>query len=126
MIVGDRALGALNVYNADPRSWSPDDVRAAEVLAKIATSYVLHSSRLAASARLNEQLQKALNSRVVIEQAKGLLAGELRIGLDEAFDRLRQHARRNHVTMRNVAHAVVELDLRPNAIVMSPSSASPN
>lgn len=113
LIVGGSALGALNVYNNEPRDWAENDVRAAHVLADIATSYVLHASQLDEARRLNEQLQQALDSRVVIEQAKGILSGEHGIGLDAAFVVLRHHARSKQATLRAVADAVVELGLRP-------------
>ena len=113
LVVGDNALGALNVYNDEPRDWTESDIQAAYVLADIATSYLLHSSILDEAQRLNEQLQQALDSRVVIEQAKGILAGEHGIGLDTAFSALRNHARSKQATLRTVADAVVNLGLRP-------------
>ena len=113
MQVGDRRLGALNVYHDETREWTDDEVRAARVLADIATSYVLHASNLDQADRLNEQLQHALDSRIVIEQAKGLIAGESGISLDAAFETLRSHSRNSQATLRRVADAVVNLGLRP-------------
>ncbi len=112
--VGERCLGALNIYHHERRDWTDDDVANARVLANIATSYVLHASQLDEARRLNEQLQQALESRIVIEQAKGLLAGELGVTLEDAFDMLRHHSRSNNATLRAVAEAVVQLGLRPD------------
>ncbi len=113
LTVRSRSLGALNIYSRAQRNWTHDDVARARVLANIATSYVLHASRLDEVQRINEQLQRALDSRIVIEQAKGLLAGEYGIGLESGFEILRHHARSNHATLHTVAEAVVKLGLRP-------------
>lgn len=115
LTVGERRLGALNIYNQAPRTWTPDDIANARVLANVATSYVLHASRIDEATRLNEQLQHALDSRIVIEQAKGLLAGEYGIPLEASFTISRHHSRSNNATLRSVADAVVTLGLRPQA-----------
>jgi AmiR/NasT family two-component response regulator len=83
------------------------------VLADIATGYLAHASELDRSRRVNEQLEAALRSRVLIEQAKVLLAGERGISLDQAFAILRSHARSRHAPIHAIAQAVVELGLRP-------------
>jgi AmiR/NasT family two-component response regulator len=57
---------------------------------------------------LTERLQIALNSRVLVEQAKGALAARANISLNEAFERLRPHARRTHITLASVATEVVD------------------
>lgn len=113
LVVGGRRLGALNIYNDVQRTWTGVDIANARVLANIATSYVVHASRLDEARRVNEQLQQALDSRVIIEQAKGILAGEYGIPLGTSFDLLRHHARSNSATLRTVAEAVVTLGLRP-------------
>lgn len=113
LTVGEQRLGALNVYYADSRTWTAEDLESAEVLANVAASYILHASRLEQAQRVNEQLQHALTSRIMIEQAKGLLAGEYGVSVDSAFDVLRGHARHNNATLHSVADAVVLLGLRP-------------
>jgi GAF domain-containing protein len=105
-------LGALDLYHDRPHDWT-DDVEAARLLAYMATAYVANAARLDQVRHTAEQLQEALDSRVVIEQAKGILAGERNITVDEAFATLRSHARNNHVSLRAVADAVVNLRLRP-------------
>jgi GAF domain-containing protein len=111
--VNDDSLGAMNIYSLDEREWREDEVRAAQVLADMAASYVANASDLEQSRRTAEQLQDALDSRIIIEQAKGALAAEGRISVDEAFDILRDHARTHGATLRAVASAVVDLGLRP-------------
>lgn len=113
MRLEDGSLGALDLYHSEPRSWSDDDVRIALVLADMASSYVVTASELQRQQRTNEQLQRALDSRVVIEQAKGVLAAERKIDVDQAFELLRRHARRHNADLRSVADAVINLGLRP-------------
>jgi GAF domain-containing protein len=112
MRVDGEALGALDLYSVDPRPWEPDDLDAARVLADMATSYVLNASELDRQRRTTEQLQEALDSRVVIEQAKGVLAVRHGVSVDEAFTLLRRHARNHNTHLRAVADAVVNLGLR--------------
>ena len=113
LTTGDRHLGAINIYSNVPREWTPADISTASVLADMATSYVVHASELAKAQRINEQLHQALTSRIIIEQAKGLIAGERGVQVDDAFELLRKHARRNNASLSSVADAVVRLGLRP-------------
>lgn len=106
-------IGTLNIYSNSRRQWSVEDLDAARVLADIAASYVINASKLAQQRRINEQLKEALDSRIVIEQAKGILAAERAISIDEAFEVLRKHARSHRAALRSVAEAVVNLGLRP-------------
>jgi GAF domain-containing protein len=108
-----QSIGALDLYSTTPRQWSADDLASARILADMASSYVIHASELDRQRRLNEQLREALDSRIVIEQAKGILAAERRITVDAAFELLRRHARRHSATLRSVAEAVVNLGMRP-------------
>lgn len=105
-------LGALSVYATARREWSEDEVELAQVLADMATCYVAHASELERSRRTVEQLQEALESRVVIEQAKGMLAAERGISVSEAFELIRGHARSHSASMRTVGEAIVNLGLR--------------
>jgi GAF domain-containing protein len=113
MMVDSRAIGALNLYNHQVRQWSDDDLAAARVLADMATSYIINASELEQAQRTTEQLQEALDSRLVIEQAKGILAADGRLGIDQAYQVLRRHARSHNASLRSVADAVVNLGLRP-------------
>jgi len=84
----------------------------AVVLADVATSYVLNASKLHDQEQLSEQLQKALESRVVIEQAKGITAQRKSITIDHAYQLMRGHARSNYASLRTVAEAIVGVGLR--------------
>ena len=107
------SIGALDLYSVTRRDWSADDLAAARILADMATSYAVNASELDRQRRINEQLKEALDSRIVIEQAKGALAAERGISVDEACEVLRRHARSHSVTLRKVAEGVVSLGLRP-------------
>lgn len=112
--VHDRVLGAMNVYSRVQRPWSDGDVRVARVLTDMAASYVANASDLERSRRTAEQLQEALDSRIVIEQAKGVLVAEEHVSVDDAFVILRTHSRNHGASLRDVANAVVHLGLRPS------------
>ena len=107
-----KRLGALNIYHQEPRSWTEKDVRICSALAEMATAYLVRASELQQVRQVNQQLQNALESRIVIEQAKGLLAGERGVDLDKAFEILRAHARHNSILLKDVATAVVKMGLR--------------
>lgn len=113
MRLDDEVLGAVNVYSAERRTWSDEEVATARVLADMATSYLVNASELERSRRTAEQLNEALQSRIVIEQAKGILSAERKISMDQAFEALRKHARDHNAHLRTVAEAVVNLGLRP-------------
>jgi len=108
-------LGAINVYDDGPRDWTDQDLDIVGVFASMATAYLVRVTELAETAQLASQLQHALDSRIVIEQAKGILANEYGVSVDEAFKLLRHHSRNNNIKLAQVADAVVNLGLRiPN------------
>lgn len=113
LVVRDQRIGAIDVYDVEPRRWSESDVAAARVLAQMATAYVIRANLTAEVERVNEQLQRALDSRIVIEQAKGKIAGERGIDVDAAFEHIRGYARSHNQTVRSVAEQIVagSLDL---------------
>lgn len=106
-------VGALNLYSTSVRTWTQRDLAAATVMANMATAYLVNASVFDKQKRLAEQLQHALDSRIVIEQAKGVLANEHGISVNEAFEHLRKHARAHGATVQAVAEAVVNVGLRP-------------
>jgi hypothetical protein len=90
-----------------PGGFDPEDVRVGQALADVA-AIGLHERSMRRSDALNEQLQSALNSRVVIEQAKGRLAERLGLDMSGAFIVLRDHARSHNRRLSDVARAFVE------------------
>jgi GAF domain-containing protein len=107
LVVADHRLGSLNLYQRRTRLWSPEVVDAARTLADIATAYVVRAGELAELRTVADQLQRALDSRIVIEQAKGVISTRHEISIGEAFDALRNHARRQRRPLREVAADVV-------------------
>jgi GAF domain-containing protein len=107
MKLGEQTVGALNLYARGTRDWSEEDLAAAQVMADMATVYLINADRLHQQVALNTQLQIALDSRIVIEQAKGALAAKDQITPDAAFERLRSHARSRRAPIRSVAEDVV-------------------
>jgi transcriptional regulator with GAF, ATPase, and Fis domain len=108
MRLRDQVIGALNLFRASPGSFDAADVRIAQALADVATISLLHERGVRLSDTLNEQLQNALISRVIIEQAKGKLAERLGLDMDQAFVVLRDYARNNNRRLAEVAQAFVE------------------
>jgi len=106
-------IGAMSLYSTRRRYWSRVDLDAARVLGDLVTSYVVTDVKLATQQGIIRQLREALISRVVIEQAKGVLAAERGVPVSEAFEMLRRYARSRGVTVRAVAVAVVDAGFRP-------------
>jgi len=112
MRLADEIIGVLNLYSQEPREWSDEDIAVAGVLADVATSYVVNASKLRQQEQLSEQLREALQSRVVIEQAKGITAYKHAISVDQAYQLMRSHARSNNASLRLVAEAIVAVGLQ--------------
>jgi GAF domain-containing protein len=112
MRLRDQTIGALNLFRADPGSLNEHDLRAAQALADVATIGILHERTFRANDVLRDQLQGALNSRVAIEQAKGVLAHRHQVDMDQAFQMLRSYARANRIPLAATARGVVELRIR--------------
>jgi GAF domain-containing protein len=102
----DRTIGALNAFGTEPLPLEPDDIKVVQALADLATIAIIQEQAISAAETLTQQLQGALNSRIVIEQAKGVIARSRGIGVDEAFAVLRSHARRNHLHLTDLAHQI--------------------
>ena len=107
MRLRDRVIGALNVFDEDPTRFHPDDIKVVQALADVATIAIIQERAISRAEMLTEQLQGALNSRIVIEQAKGMIAHRHGIDVDKAFERLRAHARRSQLRLADLAREVV-------------------
>jgi GAF domain-containing protein len=106
-------IGGLNLFHAEIGVVPAEDVQLAQALADVATIGILQRRSTHRGTLLAEQLQHALNSRVVVEQAKGVLTERHGFSMDTAFQALRQHARNGNLKLTDVALAVArgELDL---------------
>ncbi len=105
-------IGALNLFHGDLSELGRADVDVAQAFADVATIAILQHRAGLEGQVLNEQLQQALNSRVVIEQAKGVIAERAGLGVEQAFTALRAHARSNNLGLVDVARGVIEGTLR--------------
>lgn len=107
MVAGERVIGALTVYERAPRTFTDAELRTIEVLTEVAAACATTVGDLQRARRLAADLQQALDRRVPIEQAKGLIAGRLGVSLQEAFDLLRASARRQQRSVHDVARQLV-------------------
>jgi transcriptional regulator with GAF, ATPase, and Fis domain len=107
MRLREQVIGALNLFRARPGAFDPAEVRVGQALADVATISLLQERNMRHSDTLNEQLQTALNSRVIIEQAKGKLAERLGLDMEEAFNLLRESARTSNRRLSDLAQAFV-------------------
>jgi GAF domain-containing protein len=108
MRLREQNIGALNLFRADPGPFDPAAIRIGQALADVATISLLHERSMRHSDTLNEQLQTALNSRVIIEQAKGKLAERLGTDMNQAFSLLRDSARARNLPLSDLARAFVD------------------
>jgi transcriptional regulator with GAF, ATPase, and Fis domain len=99
-------IGALNLFRAQLGSLSEEDIRTGQALADVATIGILAQRNLQQAELLTTQLQTALNSRVIIEQAKGVLAERHKITVDEGFTLLRDYSRSHNRLLSDVARDV--------------------
>ncbi len=101
-------IGALNVFRQETGALDEADAQAAQALADVATIAILQNRALLAAQVVNEELQNALHSRIVIEQAKGVVAERAGIDVEKAFTLLRAYARNHGRRLADVAHDVID------------------
>jgi GAF domain-containing protein len=107
LVIAEKAVGTLNVYSDDPYAFGADEVGAANLLAAQAAVCVANVKAHQACVTRIEQLQEALETRVVIEQAKGILMERHMIDDLTAFDHLKDASQRSNVKLRTIAAGVV-------------------
>jgi GAF domain-containing protein len=101
-------IGALNLFDIHPGALDEGKLRIGQALADVATIGLLQQRAIHRRDTLTEQLQTALNSRVLIEQAKGVLAERLQLDMAEAFTLLRSDARSRNRRLSDLAQAIVD------------------
>jgi AmiR/NasT family two-component response regulator len=109
-------VGALNLFQTELEGIDADGVQAAQAFADIATIAILQYRAAVESHELMDQLNTALNTRIVIEQAKGIVAEHEHLDMEHAFAALRGHARNNNLRLADVAAAVVNGTLNSAAL----------
>jgi GAF domain-containing protein len=108
LMADGEGIGALNLYSREPKAFSPADEAAARRFAQPAAVVVANAYLFWECRRLAENLEAAMTSRAVIEQAKGVLMAQRRIDADAAFDLLRQVSQRENVKLREIARRLVD------------------
>jgi GAF domain-containing protein len=117
--VDRKVLGALNLFNEHPGPFSEGQVEAGRTLADIATAYLMYAREIEQRDQQARQLRDALDSRVVIEQAKGYVAASLSVPLSAAFELIRAYARRHQIRVRVVARGVIHGDVSAGELVQN-------
>jgi GAF domain-containing protein len=100
-------IGSLNLFWDRPGALDERDAEVVQALAHVATIGILQERAMRESAVAREQLQRALNSRVVIEQAKGVVAQTRDVSMEEAFSLIRDYARKNQTPLAVVSEGIV-------------------
>jgi GAF domain-containing protein len=116
MRLRDEVIGSLNLLRRSSGSLEPAELTAAQALADVATIGILQHRAAEEARLLAEQLQYALNSRVTIEQAKGVLSERSNIDAEAAFAALRRYARNHNERLVDVAKGVIDRTLETEAI----------
>jgi len=105
-------IGTLNLMREQRGEINRYDIRAAQALADVATIGILQERTIRDASTIRDQLQQALSSRIVIEQAKGVVAETAKVSMDTAFERIRSHARKHQTPLSEVARQLVAGEVR--------------
>ncbi|MFC9916826.1 GAF and ANTAR domain-containing protein [Agromyces binzhouensis] len=103
-----QTIGAMGLFSGATGELSESDVAVAQALADVATIGILQERSLRDSTLVADQLQRALDSRVIIEQAKGVIAAQTGVDMHTAFTILRDYARHHQLKLSTVAEEVAE------------------
>ena len=109
-------IGALNMFHVDAGDIRQADIVAAQAFADVATIAILQHRAVTEAHVLNDQLNYALNSRIVIEQAKGVVSERAGLNMERAFALLRNHARNHNLRLVDVARDVIDHNLAADAL----------
>ncbi len=110
-------IGTMNLFNVAAGALPPRDAAVVQALADVATIGVLQQRLAAETHIVAEQLQRALDSRVLIEQAKGALSQALNLSMDQAFSALRSYARNHNQPLHAVAQAITSREITAEMLV---------
>ena len=119
-------IGALNLFHVEPGEMRPGDIEAAQALADVATIAILQHRAALEAQVVNNQLNHALNSRIVIEQAKGMVAEREGLDMEGSFAALRNHARNHNARLADVAQQVITGTLAAEALDRPPARVRPD
>jgi GAF domain-containing protein len=108
LAVRGNGIGALNLYSKQAAAFSDEDEQVGSLFADQASVALTNAQLYDSAYRLTQQLQEALTSRAVIDQAKGILMGQRGVGVDEAFTLLRTTSQRENRKLRDIAQQLVD------------------
>jgi GAF domain-containing protein len=112
-------LGGFGLFHTEPTVMQPHDLHTAQALADVATIGILQQEHVHRSATVAEQLQGALDSRVAVEQAKGILAESGNVGMDVAFAHLRRYARDRNLKLSQLAQSIARREIGATTIIQA-------
>lgn len=115
-------IGSLNLFRTGVGQMGPADIDIAQAFADVATIAILQHRAALEAQVLTQQLTHALNSRVILEQAKGMVAERLDLDMEQSFATLRQHARHHNLRLSDVAQSVIGGSLAPSALGAPPAA----
>lgn len=104
-------IGTLCLIRSSPMQFLPDTIDDAQTLADVIAATIIREQVHQKALAVTAQLQHALEARVIVEQAKGMVAAELKMSIDDALDRIRQYARSQHLRLTAVAEDIVRREL---------------
>jgi len=110
-------IGALNLFNSNQPALHEFDAKVAQAMADVATIGIVQQRSHSRTSLLAEQLQLALNSRISVEQAKGVLAEYGGVDMGAAFEAIRAYARDHRVKLSTVARQLVARELAPGQVI---------
>lgn len=120
MSLRGETIGTMNLFGTTTGALTERDAETAQALADVATIGILHERVVSHANIVTEQLQRALDSRVVIEQAKGIIAQATGKSMHESFNILRRYARNNNLTLRTASENFTARVVNPSAITYMP------
>jgi GAF domain-containing protein len=115
-------IGSLNLFRADVGEMGPADLEIAQAFADVATIAILQHRAALEAQVLNQQLTHALNSRVILEQAKGMVAERLDLDMERSFTALRNHARNHNLRLGDLAESVIDGSVVPSGLDVPPAA----
>jgi transcriptional regulator with GAF, ATPase, and Fis domain len=118
-----QVIGALNLFSTNSGALAAADLRVAQALADVATIGILHERAVNDARAVTSQLEGALQSRIVIEQAKGIVAEHNHISVDVAFSLIRGYVRRNQLRLRDTAAQIISGTVSPDELTQVPQES---
>lgn len=108
MKVRDTVVGAINLFETAPHKLTPEDVPVIRGMAEIATIAILQARAMNEALETADQLRVALRTRVILEQAKGMISQSHGISMEKSFSLLRSYARERRLRLNEVANQIVD------------------